>query len=124
MEWDSSARQNIERSIQTICKTAIMVVSTLEEEGSDLVDSLECAAESICKVFGMDEKAMENYRAALESSKELTLNLAEPVTYQEAESAREMIYALCDRLDDPKKIMQHVRTATEMLYVWESSRAS
>ena len=40
----------------------------------------------------------------------------------DAEQAREMIFAMCDRLDDPKEVMQHVRTACEMLEVWEPER--
>lgn len=33
-----------------------------------------------------------------------------------------MIYALCDNLADPKEIMSHVRTADEMMEVWEAIR--
>ena len=33
-----------------------------------------------------------------------------------------MVYALCDELDDPKEIMRHVRTADEMMSVWESEK--
>ena len=35
--------------------------------------------------------------------------------------AREMIFALCDRLESPKEIMCHVRTATEMVECADNS---
>ena len=68
------------------------------------------------------DSLMEDFRKALETAREQNSGEPEDFCYMDAEQAREMIFAMCDRLDDPKEVMQHVRTACEMLEVWEPER--
>lgn len=116
--YDKDTLKNIEQSIQTICKTAIAVWSTLDEDGMDLIDRLEQTADAICRHFGLEERIMEQYRSSMDSVRQMELKADCDMSYHELEAARDMTYALCDMLDDPKEIMQHVRTACEMTEVW------
>ncbi len=121
---DKEAKENVKKDIQTILKTAITVEHTLDEYGLDLCERLEQAAEAIQKAFEMEESIMEDFRSALKTARDLELGIPENFSYADVEEAREMIFAMCDLLDDPKEIMQHVRTACEMLEVWEPERNS
>jgi len=98
------------------------VDSTLDEYGSELCERLERTAEALQKTFEMEDSLMEDFRKALETAREQNSGELEDFCYMDAEQAREMIFAMCDRLDDPKEVMQHVRTACEMLEVWEPER--
>ena len=119
---DEQAKENVRKDIQTILKTAIVVDSTLDEYGSELCARLERTAEALQKTFEMEDSLMEDFRKALETAREQNSGEPEDFCYMDAEQAREMIFAMCDRLDDPKEVMQHVRTACEMLEVWEPER--
>ena len=119
---DEQAKENVRKDIQTILKTAIVVDSTLDEYGAELCERLERTAEALQKTFEMEDSLMEDFRKALETAREQNSGEPEDFCYMDAEQAREMIFAMCDRLDDPKEVMQHVRTACEMLEVWEPER--
>ena len=119
---DEQAKENVRKDIQTILKTAIVVDSTLDEYGSELCERLERTAEALQKTFEMEDSLMEDFRKALETAREQNSGEPEDFCYMDAEQAREMIFAMCDRLDDAKEVMQHVRTACEMLEVWEPER--
>lgn len=121
---DEQAKENVRKSIRTILKTAITVDHTLDEYGSELCERLEHAAEAIQKTYEMEDNLMDSFRKVLQAARELKLGEPEDFCYADAEQAREMVFAMCDRLDDPKEIMQHVRTACEMLEVWEPERNS
>lgn len=118
----NDVKENVRKDIQTILKTAIVVDSTLDEYGSELCERLERTAEALQKTFEMEDSLMEDFRKALETAREQNSGEPEDFCYMDAEQAREMIFAMCDRLDDPKEVMQHVRTACEMLEVWEPER--
>ena len=87
-----------------------------------MCERLERTAEALQKTFEMEDSLMEDFRKALETAREQNSGEPEDFCYMDAEQAREMIFAMCDRLDDPKEVMQHVRTACEMLEVWEPER--
>ena len=42
--------------------------------------------------------------------------------HSEAEQVRDVIYEMCDRLDDPKEVMKHVRTAGEIIDIWDPEK--
>lgn len=114
---DEQAKENVKKSIQAILKTAITVQHTLDEYGEDLAERLEQTAEAIQKTFELEPSLMDEFRHSMKAAKELDLGIPTELSYTEVEQAREMVYAMCDRLDDPKEIMRHVRTASEMQYV-------
>lgn len=116
--YDKDAIKNMERAIQTICKTAAAVWNTLDEDGSDLIDRLEQTAASIQQRFELEGDAPRQYRSMIDSMKQLGIQAECTMSYHELEEARDLVYALCDKLDDPKEIMRHVRTACEMIEVW------
>lgn len=118
--YDEQTIQNIRNAIRTICRTAVMTDAVEGEYGSDLAEALEKTAEAIQREFGLDNSVMEDYRAAAEKSKDMKFGEMEEVTPREAEYAQEMVYAMCDKIDDPKEIMRHVRAATEMMRVWSN----
>ena len=62
----------------------------------------------------LDEQAKENVRKDIQTI--LKTAIVVDSTLDEYGSE------LCERLDDPKEVMQHVRTACEMLEVWEPER--
>ena len=116
--YDKEIARNMENAIQTICKTAVTVWYTLDEEGSDLIDRLEQTAASIQQHFEVEDGMLEQYRSMMGSMKRLDIKSECSMSYRELEEARDMVYALCDKLEDPKEIMRHVRTACEMIEVW------
>lgn len=116
--YDKDTIKNMERAIQTLCKTAVAVWNTLDEDGSDLIDRLEQTAASIQQRFGLEGDAPRQYRGMIDSMKQLGIQAECAMSYHELEEARDLVYALCDKLDDPKEIMRHVRTACEMIEVW------
>lgn len=115
---DEQAKENIRKHIKAILKTALAAQNALGEYGEDLAERLEQSAEAIRKSFEMEESIMTDFRDKMKMAKELNIGLPAEISYKEIEQAREMIYAMCDRLDDPKEIMCHVRTAQEMQEVW------
>ena len=65
---------------------------------------------------------MEELHAMLMAARRRNALNQKGISYIDAEHAKDMVYALCDELDDPKEIMRHVRTADEMMSVWESEK--
>lgn len=122
---DENSRQNIRRHINTLCRTALEVIEVMGIDGeSDLVDRLGQTADAIAAQYEMEPELMENFHAIIDwSRKRISLD-KEDICYNDAENTKEMIYTLCDSLNDPKDIMCHVRTADEMMAVWESERNS
>ena len=105
-------------NIDILMKTAVAVILTIDDAGDNLVNELEYTAKSIHRAFGLDESIMSEYQQAINDAKSTASIVSDSVRYQEAENTRDMIYELCDGLDDPKEIMRHVRTANELLNVW------
>ena len=116
--YDKDTIKNMGNAIQTICKTAVAVWNTLDEDGSDLIERLEQTATSIQQHFELEGGALEQYRSMMDSMKQLGIKSECSMSYRELEEARDLVYALCDKLEDPKEIMRHVRTACEMIEVW------
>lgn len=120
---DEHCKQNIRKDINTICQTAITVIETTEPgEESDLVQRLGQTADAIAAHYGMEPELMEGYHALIKATLKKAEFDKQASSFRDAEQAKELIYALCDNLADPKEIMSHVRTADEMMAVWESAR--
>ena len=115
---DKETTNNMENINQTIYKTAVVVWNTLDEDGSDLIDRLEQTAASIQQHFELEDGMVEQYRSMMDSMKQLDIESKCSTSYRELEEARDMVYALCDKLEEPKEIMRYVRTACEMIEVW------
>lgn len=120
---DENSKQNIRKHINTICVTAITVLETLgNDEDYDLVDRLTQTAEAIATHYEMEPELMEEFHSLINAARKKA-NLDEKhFRFNDVEQTKEMIYALCDNLTDPKEIMNHVRTADEMIAVWEPER--
>lgn len=119
MKVDENAQKNITKEINTICQTAITVWNTVAEEGTDLIEKLDRVVESLVTTYELNPDVLTKYRTMIESAKEMQLGLKKKITYSEALNARDMIFALCDQLTDPKQIMEYVRTGCEIVYVWD-----
>ena len=91
---------------------------TLGDNGATLVKALAQSAEALQKSFDLGHLGMEKYNTTMKKAKKLTVGELERVTPLEMENTIHWIYRMCDKLDDPKEIMQHVRTAREMIHVW------
>lgn len=105
-------------NINILKKTAVTVILTIDDAGDNLVNELEYTAKSIHQAFGLDESVMSEYHQAINDAKSTVSIVSGPVRFQEAENTRDMIYELCDGLDDPKEIMRHVRTSSKLLNAW------
>lgn len=108
-------RTKAKESVRTIMKAAmvsIFAMATCDEE------LLEQTAESIRKTFGLDGDIMDEYRSKVESAKEVR-RITSQLYPAEAKQVRDTIYEMCDRLDDPKEVMRHVKTASEILDIWD-----
>ena len=120
---DEHCKQNIRKDINTICQTAITVIETTEPgEESDLVQRLGQTADAIAAHYGMEPELMEGYHTLIKATLKKSELERQASSFRDAEQAKELIYALCDGLADPKEIKSHVRTADEMMAVWESTR--
>ena len=119
MKVDEHAESNIKKEINTICQTAITVWNTVAEEGTELIEKLDKVVESLVTTYELNPEVLTKYRSTVESAKEMRLGLTKKITYNEAINARDMIFALCDQLTDPKQIMDYVRTGCEIVYVWD-----
>lgn len=62
---------------------------------------------------------MEEYRQIVRLARKVGLAPTGSFNTEDVKNAKEIVYALCDKLDDPKEIMQYVRTVDEMMNVWE-----
>lgn len=120
MKVDEHAQNNIKKEINTICQTAITVWNTVGEEGTLLTERLEWIVESLVEVYELDAQVLTKYKDTVESAKEMQLTIGKPITLVEAINAREMVFALCDQLTDPKQIMEYVRAGCEIVDVWDS----
>lgn len=114
-------KENVRESIKTILKMALTVEATRDEYGEDLAERLENTAQKLQTTFEIEESIMKEFHTAKETSKKWNLGIPLEVTSKDIDDAREMIYALCDRLESPKEIMYHVRNATEMMECTDNS---
>ena len=119
MKVDQHAENNIKKEINTICQTAIRVWDTVAEEGAGLIEKLDKVVESLVATYELNPEVLTKYRTMVESAKEMQLGSNKRITLAEALNARDMIFALCDQLTDPKQIMEYVRTGCEIVYVWD-----
>lgn len=120
MKVDEHAEKNIKKEINTICQTAITVWNTEAEEGMTLIEKLDRVVESLVATYELNSEVLTKYRNTVESAKELQLGINTKITYNDALNARDMVFALCDQLTDPKQIMEYVRTGCEIVYVWDN----
>lgn len=119
MKVDEHAENNIKKEINTICQTAITVWNTVGEEGTDLIEKMDRLVESLVTTYELNPEELTKYRTTMESAKEMQLGIKTKVAYADALNARDMVFALCDLLTDPKQIMEYVRTGCEIVYVWD-----
>lgn len=120
---DENIKKNIRRYINTICQTALRVIEVSEPgEENELVNRLGQNADAIAEQYGLEPEVMEGYHALITATIKKAELEEQGITISDVEQAKEMIYALCDNLTEPKKIMEHVRTADEMLAMWEYER--
>lgn len=120
---DENSKQNISQNINTICRTAIMVLETLGNDVEyNLINCLTQTAEAIAAYYEMEPEVMEKFHSMINAARKKANPSEENVRFNDVEQAKEMIYTFCDNLTDPKEIMNYVRTADEMIAVWESAR--
>lgn len=120
MRYDEKTIENIKKSIKAICQTAITVWNVLGEDGGELINGLDKIVESMIKVYEIEESVLIKYRATVESAEEMDLENKQSITITEAVNTRDMIFALCDNLTEPKQIMEYVRFACDLVNVWDS----
>lgn len=118
MALNEQAMKDIQKSIDTICQTAIVVRDTMEEDGQDLIDKFDNVVECITVVYAMDENTLSKYRNAVKGVTEAQTANDKLITPSDAVRAQQVIFGLCDTLTDPKQIMEYVRTANELVDVW------
>lgn len=111
-------RTKAEESVRTIMKAAVVSIFAMATCDEELLERLEQTAESIRKTFGLDGDIMDEYRSKVESAKEVR-RITSQLYPAEAKQVRDTIYEMCDRLDDPKEVMRHVKTASEILDIWD-----
>lgn len=119
MKVDEMAKSNIKKEINTICQTAITVWNNEGEERGDFIEQLDKIVESMVTIYGLETEVLTKYRTMVESAKEMNLAISKKVTLTDTRNLREMIFALCDNLSEPKQIMEYVRTACELVDVWD-----
>ena len=119
MKYDEKAIENIKEKIKVICQTAITVWNNLGGDGGDLINGLDKIVESMTEVYEMEDSVLTKYRTTIESAKEMNLENKQNITLTDALNTRDMIFALCDNLTEPKQIMEYVRFACDLVNVWD-----
>ena len=108
--------------IKTLCNTSINVTATLDIGYEELTKRLDEIVVDLAKHYDLGDIAVDNYRQTIKDANGEFTEAASDTTYQDAEDARDMVLALCDKLDDPKQIMAYVRAAVEVTNVWFSEQ--
>lgn len=114
-------RIKAEESVRTIMKAAMVSIFAMDTCDEELLERLEQTAERLQKTFGLDGDIMDEYRSKVAAAKEVGIITSE-LYHSEAEQVRDVIYEMCDRLDDPKEVMKHVRTAGEIIDIWDPEK--
>ena len=96
--YDKDTIKNMERAIQTICKTAVTVW-----------DRLEQTAAAICQHFGLEERVMEEYRSTMDAIRRLEIQTECAIFYAGYLSA-----------EDNKSYLPRIVTSTLKSIVAES----
>lgn len=110
----------IHNCIDIIKRTAIAVISLLEpNEENEFVSGLEYTAESLVKHHGIEENVISDYRDAMEKAWQEDMPKVS-VNGSEVETVRSAIFEMCDTLENPKEIMRHMRTAFDIIGMWDS----
>ena len=99
----------------------LFLASVHRDGAEELLERLEQTAERLQKTFGLDGDIMDEYRSKVESAKEVR-RITSQLYPAEAKQVRDTIYEMCDRLDDPKEVMKHVRTAGEIIDIWDPEK--
>ena len=115
---DEATRKNVRDCINTLCKTAVQAVATLDEYGETLAAQLEKTAEAVVTTFAPDADTMPEFRNRVNAAKELQLLPSAVPTKKEIGNTIDIVYAMCDCQTDAKTVMYHVRTAQEVVFVW------
>lgn len=116
---NEQGKPNISNCIDILKRTSIAVISLLESnEENEFVDGLEYTAESLAKHHSLEEGIMTDYRTAMQIARQEDVPKVE-VNCSEAEMVRQAIFEMCDTLKNPKEIMRHVRTAFDVIAMWE-----
>ena len=118
IQLEEQAKENVRKTLHTICQTAVQAAATLDEYGEELVGQMEQAAEAIVSTFGIGEDAMEEFRSTVNTARENQLMPEKVPTKHEVAEAIDMIYAMCDYQTEVKTVMRYVRTAGEVMFVW------
>lgn len=111
-------RIKAEESVRTIMKAAMVSIFAMDTCDEELLERLEQTAERLQKTFGLDGDIMDEYRSKVESAKEVR-RITSQLYPAEAKQVQDTIYEMCGRLDDSKEVMRHVKTASEILDIWD-----
>lgn len=116
---NEQGKPNIRTCIDIIKRTSIAVISLLErDEENEFVNDLEYTAENLSKHHNMEENVMADYRSATVTARQEDVPTAD-VNCSEVETVRRAIFEMCDTLKNPKEIMRHMRTAFDIMAMWE-----
>ena len=107
--------EEAKNAIRTISKAAAINAIVNDEVEEGLTPELEELAITIQKHYELDDTVMEEYRA--EVSKAIEKEKAEDIPHQEIEDAVDVVFIVCNSLENPHKIMQHVFNAREIMYL-------
>ena len=110
-------QEQAKKAIETLCKTASAFVASRDNPEDSDARQLKITAVAIAKEFALDDKIMKEYDEMIE--KTIETSWTDGIPYKDAEDARDIIYEMCDRLNDPREIMLHVKNASEVLYTWD-----
>lgn len=110
---EPTVQERAKNAIRTISKTAAIHAVATEEIEKGLIPKFEATALAVQKHYGLNENVMDEYRAEVSKA----IEMEEDISHQQVEHAVDVIYEMCDSLDNPKEIMHHIKNAREMMYV-------
>lgn len=113
------------KALYTIALTAVAHLMRGGDGVEDILAQCEHTACAIQEQFGLDASVMDAYHHLIHAFEvgNISDKVWNSMTLQAAEHAKSVIYALCDRLKDPREIMRHVRTADKLVYTWQPNRS-
>lgn len=112
-------KSRIHNCIDIIKRTSIAVISLLEkDEENEFVNNLEYTAENLIRHHNIEEKVMLDYKDAIQTARQDEVQTVN-VNCNEVETVRRAIFEMCDKLKNPQEIMRHMRTAFDIIAMWE-----
>lgn len=111
-----TTKERAEKAIQTICRTVMAGVAGEDETVERLMSAFAYTAAAMARHYELDPSVMEIYRIHIMQAR--AVRNMDPVSYADAEDARDLIVLMCREEAEPEEIVLHLTNANQILEFW------